>query len=271
MKELDDSELLQELLERVIEIAQIAGAAILEVYETSDAEVSIKDDNSPLTKADKTAHSIIERKLQAISDFPVISEEGRHDAREAAVFWLIDPLDGTKEFLKRNGEFTVNIALIKDEVPVLGVVYAPAKELLYAGIVSRGAYKIVAGKRQEITSVFTGATPKILVSRSHRDALTETLLQKIGEYEEASSGSSLKLCLVAEGRAALYPRLAPTYEWDTAAGDCVVRAAGGKVQDLYGQPLRYHPHAQKNPFFVVSTGNDEWFQVFRNELKDFAS
>jgi 3'(2'), 5'-bisphosphate nucleotidase len=245
------------LLKSVVAIARDAGAAVMDIYENADFDVKTKKDDesdfeSPLTKADLTSNEIIEKALSKISDYPVLSEEGEQDVGEAKRFWLVDPLDGTKEFIKKNGEFTVNIALIEDRKPILGVVYAPAKDLLYAADES-GAYKVEKGKKTEISATYKGKIPTVIVSRSHRDERTQEFLDDLGEHKEITMGSSLKLCLVAEGKASLYPRLAPTYTWDTAAADAIVRAAGGSVKNLGGQPLNYPTKAQKNPFFVVRT------------------
>ncbi len=261
-----------DLLEEVINIARQAGQAIMEVYGSDDFEVEVKKDGnfeSPLTKADKTAHDIIEAGLRRISDLPIISEEGSHDFAGADKFWLVDPLDGTKEFIKKNGEFTVNIALIEHGSPILGVVDAPAKGLLYAGEKGKGSYKTEEnGQKTEIGASFKGQKPVIIASRSHRDKRLDKLLSAIGEHEEISMGSSLKLCLIAEGKAQIYPRLAPTYLWDTAAADAVLRAAGGRITDTSGRELTYNPaETLKNPFFVATAGNDTLFEANKNILK----
>jgi 3'(2'), 5'-bisphosphate nucleotidase len=258
------------LLEKVVDIAREASDAIMEIYESDDFEVELKEDDSPLTKADRAAHEIIEEGLQKIAEYPVVSEEGNHNINGAKKFWLVDPVDGTKEFIKKNGEFTVNIALIENEEPILGVVSVPAKNVLYAGEKSQGAYKIDEnGNKDEISAQFKGKVPKIVASRSHRDSRVDKLLEAIGEHEEVSMGSSLKLCLVAEGEAQIYPRLAPTCLWDTAAADAVVRSAGGKVRGLDGNALKYRPAENiKNPFFVVTSANDTIFESNRHILKD---
>ena len=177
-------------------------------------------------------------------------------------------MDGTKEFIKKNGEFTVNIALIENHEPVLGVVDAPAKDLLYFGQKGEGAYKIDEnGNKTEIKSHFPGKIPIIIASRSHRDNRIDQLLAAIGTHEEINMGSSLKLCLIAEGKAQIYPRLAPTYLWDTAAADAVVRAAGGKITDTGGRDLTYNPaKTMKNPFFVAFAGNDTLFDANKDIL-----
>lgn len=246
--------MMDKLLEQVIGIAQQAGDAIMEVYHSDEHGVETKEDDSPLTIADKAANDIIVRELEKISKLPIISEE--NEQREGAdTFWLVDPLDGTKEFIKKNGEFTVNIGLIHNKKPILGVVYAPDKGVTYVGS-EAGAFKYEAGQETKITAHHDEAMPTIVASRSHRDERVDALLENIGEHKIVSMGSSFKLCLVADGTAMLYPRLAPTYLWDTAAADAVVRAAGGRVQNLAGEDLTYDPAKDmKNPFFVVSTKN----------------
>ncbi len=255
----------KELLDKVIDIAKLAGDAIMDVYESDDFDVETKhDDNftSPLTRADKAAHNVIVTELGKISDYYVLSEEGESHIPDTNPYWLVDPLDGTKEFVKRNGEFTVNIALVIGDRPVLGVVYAPALDVYYCGDVESGvAYKIVKGERIDIKAESRSNIPKIVVSRSHKDEKTQKLLDAIGEHEEVAMGSSLKLCLVAEGEAALYPRLGPTSLCDTGAADAVVTAAGGKVTQLNGKELSYKPDQEiLNPNFVVSAINSPVWQ-----------
>lgn len=253
-----------DLLQSVLEIAYDAGTAIMEIY-IREFDVTHKIDDktsltSPLTEADMAANQIIEKQLKIISQYPIVSEENL--VRQGSeLFWLVDPLDGTKEFIKKNGEFTVNIALIKGGSPLLGVVYAPAKEVAYIGDVEKAqAYKISHKQdRQLITSTALSVPPRVVVSKSHKDQKTEEFLAGLKtEYIEQSIGSSLKLCLVAEGQAMLYPRLGPTSFWDTAAADAVVRAAGGKVVDLSGRPLTYQLDSGEilNPSFVVEASNN---------------
>jgi 3'(2'), 5'-bisphosphate nucleotidase len=244
------------LLEQVIQITRHAGAAIMEVYDSNEHEVEFKDDDSPLTRADKAANDLIIKELEKISDYPIISEENETRTVNSTKYWLVDPLDGTKEFINKNGEFTVNIALIEYGEPVLGAVYAPAIDELYAGLKNKGAIKQTVKGTQTLQSEFKDEVPVIVVSRSHKDERVTKLLEKIGEHREINMGSSLKLCLVAEGKAMFYPRLAPTYLWDTAAADAIVRAAGGTVKNLEDEPLKYDPnHELKNPFFIASTKN----------------
>lgn len=257
---------MQELLEKVCVIAQKAGNAIMEVYESDDFDIQTKSDDSPVTAADHAANEIIVGELSKIANYDVISEEGEHIAKTEK-FWLVDPLDGTKEFIKQNGEFTVNIALVEDSEPILGVVYVPAKGVLYAGARALGAWKVEKGQKSPIKSDYKNAVPTVVVSRSHRDEKMDKLLKAIGEHKEVSMGSSLKLCLIAEGKAQLYPRLAPTMLWDTAAADAIVRAAGGTVRSLTGQPLSYSPQKNlRNPFFVAHTGNDKLLEKYKRVL-----
>lgn len=247
---------------QVIDIARQAGDAIMVIYQR-DFAVSEKSDQSPLTEADLAAHNIIVAGLQNISDFPVLSEESASidwtDRQAWQTYWLVDPLDGTKEFIKRNGEFTVNIALIHQGEPVFGVVYAPVPDSVYVGIndTSPQAYKIEGDKQQPIKAQphQAGEIWKVVGSRSHQSPDTQQFLQQLdGEVELVPMGSSLKLCLVGEGKAHLYPRLGPTSEWDTAAAHAVASAAGARVTLIDGHtPLRYNQkESLLNPHFLVS-------------------
>lgn len=261
------------LLKQVVDIAKNASEAIMDIYRSDDFEIETKTDEdytSPLTKADKAAHDIIQKGLERMSDYPIVSEEGEHKTNGAEKFWLVDPLDGTKEFIKKNGEFTVNIALVENGIPVLGVVLAPAKGLLYFADKDSGAYKVDEnGNKVKIKSQFNEDKPVVIASRSHRDERIDKLLEAVGEHEEMSMGSSLKLCLIAEGKAQIYPRLAPTYLWDTAASHAVINIAGGRVRQLNGDELKYEPETEmKNPFFVATTANDTIFESNRDILKD---
>ncbi len=245
-------------IETLIAIARDAGRAILAVYERG-FEVAAKQDNSPLTEADLASHRLIVDALAKLTpDTPILSEES------AAVpfatrsrwsrYWLVDPLDGTKEFIKRNGEFTVNIALIERGAPVAGVVHVPVTGAVYAGEVGHGAFLEDAdGRRSALAAATTRHHPlRVAGSRSHAGRSLQAFLERAGEHELISMGSSLKLCLVAEGRADIYPRLGPTSEWDTAAAQAVVEAAGGKVTDTALRPLRYNQkESVLNPYFLV--------------------
>ncbi|HEC15890.1 MAG TPA: 3'(2'),5'-bisphosphate nucleotidase [Sedimenticola sp.] len=245
-------------VEKINMLAKEAGAAILEIY-ARDFSVYEKDDRSPLTEADTAAHGIIVRALEELTpEIPVLSEESAEipcETRRAwSRYWLIDPLDGTKEFIKRNGEFTVNIALIEDHRPVLGVVYAPVPNVLYFAVSGEGAFRQKAGEEPSRISVRSSCRRPVQVagSRSHAGDSLRRYLSNLGDYEIVSMGSSLKICLVAEGRADLYPRLGPTSEWDTAAAQAIVEAAGGRLTDTSMQPLRYNTKdSLLNPFFFV--------------------
>ena len=260
------------MINSIIDIAIKAGAEIMNIY-NSDYTVTYKDDKSPLTDADKASNRIIVDSLKAISDFPLISEEEKEvlyeTRKDYAAYWLIDPLDGTKEFVKRNGEFTVNIALIKAGVPIMGVVYAPVIETLYYASDEEGAYKCksvnTSTSPDEISkNAIKLVNPKvpvktkltIVASKSHLSEETQDFIDSMKQiYEEVeliSKGSSLKLCMVAEGSANVYPRFAPTMEWDTAAGHAVCRIAGYQVNEYpVGTPLKYNKENLLNPWFIV--------------------
>jgi len=257
---------LTEYVEPLVALARQAGDAILEVYAT-DFDVQAKDDDSPLTQADMASHRVIEAGLRALTpDIPVISEESGlpdfAERRQWERYWLIDPLDGTKEFVKRNGEFTVNIALIEKHRPVLGIVHVPVQEKTYTGCEGDGSTVIVADGYPEPIKVATASAAPVRVvgSRSHRGASLDAYLDSLGEFEMLPMGSSLKFCVVAEGRADIYPRLGPTSEWDTAAAQAVVEQAGGAVVELDGKPLAYNAKADiLNPFFMVHGPRDnDW-------------
>jgi len=245
-------------INKVCTIAKAAGAAIMEIY-TGEIEIEYKDDRSPLTAADKASHAVIVAGLeQAFPEIPILSEEGAaisyEERKQWSRFWLVDPLDGTKEFIKRNGEFTVNIALIEDDVPVAGVVYVPAQEKMYCGMVGEGAWvQIGAGEPVaiKVREPDHEAGLTVVMSRSHPSPELEAYLKAIRIAEALPVGSSLKLCVVAEGLADLYPRLGPTMEWDTAAGHAVAEAAGAKVTTPEGKPLSYNKENLLNPFFIV--------------------
>lgn len=245
------------VLESVVRIARQAGAAIMEIYAT-DFSVRGKEDASPVTEADERAEALIVPALEALSPgVPIVAEEAVAAGRVPTVgdrFWLVDPLDGTKEFISRNGEFTVNIALVEHGAPVLGVVLAPALGRLFAGVAGQGAWVEDAEGRR---SIQTRAEPPegltVVASRSHGDATAlDAFLAGRKVAKLANAGSSLKLCLVAAGEADLYPRLGRTMEWDIAAGHAVLRAAGGSVKDLQGSPLRYGKPGFDNPHFAAS-------------------
>ncbi|MFC6669078.1 3'(2'),5'-bisphosphate nucleotidase CysQ [Marinobacterium aestuariivivens] len=252
----------QGLLDAVERIARDAGKAIMEIY-GREFSVEEKEDKSPLTEADAAAHRLILASLQTLTPaIPVLSEEDTAafaGADESGRYWLVDPLDGTKEFIKRNGEFTVNIALIENGQAVLGVVYAPVLDVAYLGAKGLGAFKIDENGRQPIRVAehAEGEPWRVVGSRSHAGAETVAWLEKLGKHELVSMGSSLKLCLVAEGVADVYPRLGPTSLWDTAAAQAVVEQAGGAVIRLDGEPLGYgNTREVLNPFFIVHGASD---------------
>lgn len=270
----------EELILTTLFAAKRAGEAILDVY-GSDFAVEQKDDKSPLTLADTRSHEIIMDVLeQTITvnncTVPVLSEEGRgipfDERKEWECFWLVDPLDGTKEFVKRNGEFTVNIALIQKHKPVLGIIYIPVKDVFYFAAINLGTYKLensenlvdnlsikeLLDKSQRLPLTNNNKSSLTVIgSRSHTSEefseFVKRLNEKYGNIEYIYSGSSLKLCLVAEGRADVYPRFGPTMEWDTAAGQAIVEQAEGRVMDIQTrEPLRYNKENLLNPFFIVS-------------------
>ena len=249
------------------------GKAILDIYASADFGIETKADNSPLTLADRAAHACIQERLQG-TEHPILSEEGRgiphEERRQWTTFWLVDPLDGTKEFIKRNGEFTVNIALIENGCPVLGVVYAPVLDTLYFAASDAGAYRLENASSHDargLNDMIAAAAPlpcatqdagvyTIVGSRSHPSpdfAAFVAEMEKTHDHVEVRSiGSSLKICLVAEGAADVYPRLGPTMEWDTAAGHAVAASAGCAVVRVdSGEPLAYNKPELLNPFFIV--------------------
>jgi len=255
-------------LESVIILAKEAGRRILEIYGT-DFQVDIKDDNSPLTEADLASHECLVNGLRALHpSHPVISEESATIALERRngwkTCWMVDPLDGTKEFIKRNGEFTVNIALLFDHEPVLGVVYAPVLDLCYFAAEACGAYKQTGSETPQRIRVrrLDRSHVTVVGSRSHQTVPLMLYLSRLGDHQLRSMGSSLKLCLVAEGAADLYPRIGLTSEWDTAAAHCIVNEAGGKVTDLNGEELRYNAREGfLNPYFLVfGDKSADWFR-----------
>ncbi|MCW8107771.1 3'(2'),5'-bisphosphate nucleotidase CysQ [Alteromonas ponticola] len=255
------------LAQQILRIAKLAGDEIMGIYE-KDFDIYEKQDTSPLTEADLAAHKCIVKELKELSDLPILSEESAdiewEERQTWQQYWLVDPLDGTKEFIKKNGEFTVNIALIDNGKPTLGVVYAPARQEAYVGIVGKGAWieNDEGTKTIEARQHQTGEVWKVVGSRSHQSPEIKNLLEQLeGETELVAMGSSLKLCLVACGEAHLYPRLGPTSEWDTGAAHAVALAAGAKVTvldpdnplDPNAEPLTYNQKSSVlNPFFLVS-------------------
>lgn len=246
------------MIESIIELAEGAGDKILEFYH-NEIEVTTKEDDSPLTKADVAAHNHIVEGLKALTpEIPIISEESGvpdYEIRKGwKKFWMVDPLDGTKEFIKKNGEFTVNIALLEDNIPVLGVVYVPATGVVYYGEKNTGTFKKLPGaepQKLETPEFQPPGRARIVVSRSHGDDTTRQKLKSIGieVSEEVPSGSSIKFCLVAEGKADIYPRLGPTMEWDTAAADAVYRYSSSGEPKY--SPLTYNKENLLNPYFII--------------------
>jgi 3'(2'), 5'-bisphosphate nucleotidase len=249
---------LETLIQPVTDIAVRAGDKILEIYAT-DFEIETKADQSPLTAADKASHNTIVAALAELTpDIPIQSEESDGiswaERSQWPEYWLIDPLDGTKEFIKKNGEFTVNIALIQGHQAVLGVVHVPVINRSFYGFANGGAFEHTPeGKVKEIHVMSPAQNPvRVVGSRSHRGELVDAYLEKLGDHVMVSMGSSLKLCLIATGEADIYPRLGLTSEWDTAAAQAVVECAGGKVTQLDGNPLMYNAKEDiLNPHFLV--------------------
>ncbi len=248
------------LIPELITLAEAAGNAIMEIYESEDFGTTTKDDASPLTKADLASNTVIIEGLTRLTpDIPVLSEESKHlpysERKDWTRFWLVDPLDGTKEFIKQNGEFTVNIALIEGDRPVIGVVYAPAIKLTYWAAEGLGAFKGPGQDAPIRATDYESGTINLVASRSHAGPETEALidaLKRDTQVEIVSIGSSLKFCLVANAQAHIYPRFGPTMEWDTAAAQCVVEGAGGQVREPGGERLRYNKENLLNPHFIVT-------------------
>ena len=266
---------MSEYLDLMTDLARKAGAEILGVYRDEDFGIETKDDSSPLTRADLAAHRVIVDGLaEAAPDVPVLSEESTNISWEERKSWdryfLVDPLDGTKEFISRNGEFTVNIAYIEHGVPVAGVVYVPVKNVLYRADQADGLATVTRDNRElpiRIRRIREEEPLVIVASRRHGGDALENCLAVLDEYfpavETTNMGSSLKLCLIAEGKADLYPRLAPTSEWDTAAAQAIVEAAGGRVVDIELNTLRYNSKADLlNPYFYVLADTQfDWLSV----------
>lgn len=247
-------------MNEIIEIARRAGEEILKVYNDPDkfGDVEIKADNSPLTKADKDSHVLIMRELGKISSLPIISEESEslgYDVRKNwEEYWLVDPLDGTKEFINRNGEFTVNISLIKDKKPVLGVIHVPVMDITYYGKLGKGAYLKHGINKPLPIEVNNKSTDLIAVrSKSHATEEEDSVLSNFGISDSISVGSSLKFCMVAEGKADIYYRHGPTMEWDIAAGHAILQASGGNVYigSTTDQPFTYNKEDLLNGSFIA--------------------
>ena len=261
---------MNQLLNKAITAALEAGKAILEIYNSGEFDVEIKVDNSPLTKADIASHNVIMSYLSK-TEIPVLSEEGIDisyaERKEWKQLWIVDPIDGTKEFIKRNGEFTVNIALIKNQRPILGVIFVPAKSELYFSTREIGAFKVAVDLENfDFEKLLSNAdklpiqredkTFTVVASRSHMSPETESYVQKMRDIHGAvkliSKGSSLKLCMVAEGKANCYPRFAPTMEWDTAAGQAICEHAGFRLIDwVKKEKMLYNRKELLNNWFLV--------------------
>ncbi len=257
MIDLNNTDDIASLLHHVVALALQAGKAILEVYDGPAFQVTHKEDKSPLTAADLASHHIIVKGLQQLTPgWPVLSEESEsmsyETRREWPIFWLVDPLDGTKEFLKRNGEFTVNIALIEGDIPIVGVVNAPTSRKTYFAARGFGAFKQENNETSPIrVQRGPAGTTRVIVSRSNAADEPELYTRQYGKCEFVPMGSSLKFCLVAEGIADIYPRSGPTMEWDTAAAHCILDQAGGSVIAADGVRLKYNKPSLLNPRFLA--------------------
>lgn len=238
----------------LVDIALEAGAEIMAIYNSDDFGVETKDDDSPITKADLAANAVIEKGLSSLTpNLPFVSEENvlqRDSLKLGEMYWLVDPLDGTKEFIKRNGDFTVNIALIKGTNPIFGVVHSPTRNLTYWGGKDIGAWKFDGSETTEISVCKMSEKPRIVASASHLNEETKSVIDKYPGAELIQMGSSIKICMLADGQADLYPRLAPTCEWDTAAADAVLRGAGGMLYQTDDTPLAYSKSEILNPNFI---------------------
>jgi len=265
-----DKRLLQDLLPHIIEIANKAADNVMDIYLRSDIFQKIKTDGSPVTEADLASHKIISEGLKLLpGSFPILSEEGHKKPREKVnIFWLVDPLDGTKEFINKTGEFTVNIALIKEGKPVLGVVSAPSTGELYIGQLEKGAYRLKNGVSKKIkTKNINREMLRITLSKSHQSQKDKDFIElaskNFKKMKIIPAGSSLKLCRVAEGSADIYCRLGPTYQWDIASGHAVLESAGGIIRCLTGDGLKYSFESNKrNPeFYAVGDSNFDWSEI----------
>lgn len=264
---------LEHLCKECINIARDAGERILEIY-NSDYNVEEKEDSSPLTDADLAAHNSIVKALTALTpNIPILSEESAklpfEERQKWQTYWLVDPLDGTKEFIKRNGEFTVNIALISNHKSIIGVIHVPVLNVDYFGWKQGGSFKIEQGGEALAIHVRTQVADKLVVvgSRSHGSEQLQAYMNNLGDAELLSMGSSLKFCLVAEGKADLYPRIGLTSEWDTGAAHCIVEQAGGRVTKLDMSDLDYNTKdSLLNPFFFVfGDSSRDWSSYLPND------
>jgi 3'(2'), 5'-bisphosphate nucleotidase len=255
------------VIKQLIDVVYCAGEEIIKIYDSDDFDISIKTDHSPLTKADVASNNIITKALHKIklnnSFLPVISEESKNISYEERksfnYYWLVDPLDGTKEFIKRNGEFTVNIALMENNFPIFGIIYAPVSRQIYYGAKGNGSFRISGDLREQIKVSQTNSKPlSIVKSRSHSSEAEDKFYSNFNIGEINAIGSSLKFCLIAEGKSDLYFRSGPTMEWDTAAGQAIVESAGGVVVSE-GKRMEYNKESLKNSSFIVSSFDDRLF------------
>ncbi len=246
------------MLDKLLPVVRAAGDAVMAIYQEGGSQVVYKADASPVTEADLAAHRVLAAGLAPLlPDCPVVSEEDSASLAANAPsyrFWLVDPLDGTKEFIARNGEFTVNIALIEDARSVFGVVYAPAIDAMYWGGAGMGAFRCMGAQTVaiKVAAAEAGGACRVVASKSHLNEATRSLIDRLGDVSLVQAGSSLKFCRVAEGEADIYPRLAPTCEWNTAAAQAVLEGAGGVVVDPQGIPLLYGKPDVLNPSFIAT-------------------
>lgn len=262
-----------DLLTSVITLAQQAGEKILAIYQRNEkTAIKIKTDNSPVTAADLIAHEIINKGLKQLTpELPILSEESAaipfNERKQWQRYWLIDPLDGTKEFIEHLDDFTVNIALIENHQPILGVVYAPALVTCYFASKGTGAFKQIEQQTPQAihTVAYKSTNTRVVASRRHGRTELEDFLQQLGDYTVISRGSAIKCALVAEGSADVYPRLSPTSEWDIAAAQCIVEEAGGAVIDTTGKTLRYNTkESLLNPsFLAVGDFTHNWINYLK--------
>ncbi|HEX7003872.1 MAG TPA: 3'(2'),5'-bisphosphate nucleotidase CysQ [Trueperaceae bacterium] len=267
---------MDKLANDVVALARRAGEAILEVYET-EFDVQEKEDRSPLTEADLASQKIIVAGLRELTpDIPILAEESGElpyeERRSWQRSWLVDPLDGTREFVKRNGEFTVNIALVEGGRPVLGVVHAPVVEVSYWASRGNGARRADgSGEARVAVSRPSGGELRLVMSRSHANEATQRFVRELErqfDVEAVSKGSALKMCLVAAGEAHIYPRLGPTMEWDVAAAQCVVEEAGGELVTFDGRPMRFNrPNLVNEPFLACYGDSERWLGLLRSNSR----
>lgn len=260
---------LNALIDPIIDIAQDAGELILQVYQEA-FDVEIKGDGTPLTIADQRSHNLIcQRLIELTPEIPILSEESKEisyqERSQWKIYWLVDPLDGTKEFVKKSGEFTVNIALLIENIPVIGVVHTPTKEWTHWGIYGGGAWKQISNNAAQAISAqsYSGGAATVVASKSHGQKKLKQFLNNLehkeGNYQIENMGSALKICIVAEGLGDIYPRLGLTSEWDTASADIIIREAGGKIIQPDGNDVIYNKENILNPYFLaIGKGNYDW-------------